>query len=94
MNWGAILQTIVAFSITMAEYIAIIEDDKKALWLKGLTTEMGYKQGYVTLYCDNQSSNNLTKIPHHYERTKHVDVKFDFVRDVTEKWLTVVDKLT
>ncbi|PHT55803.1 hypothetical protein CQW23_04289 [Capsicum baccatum] len=40
ISWKATLQTTVALSTTEAEYMAIIEAFKEAIWLKGLFGEL------------------------------------------------------
>lgn len=42
------MQPIVSFLTIEAEYIAITEGVKEALWLKGLIIEMGYEKRCVT----------------------------------------------
>lgn len=54
---------------------------------------MGYKQGYVTVYYDNQNFTHMSRNPQHYERTKHVDVKFHFVRGIVERGLMSMNKI-
>lgn len=44
ISWKASLQSVVALSTTDTEYIAISEVVKEALWLKGMTTELGICQ--------------------------------------------------
>lgn len=51
----------VALSTTKAEFIAVSEVVKEAIWLKGLISELGYVQDAIELLCDNQSAINLTK---------------------------------
>ena len=34
-----------------------------------------------TLYCDNQGAMALSKNPAQHQRSKHIDIKFHFVRD-------------
>uniref|UniRef100_A0A2N9FHB7 CCHC-type domain-containing protein n=1 Tax=Fagus sylvatica TaxID=28930 RepID=A0A2N9FHB7_FAGSY len=45
--WKSTLQSIVAMSTTEAEYMAVAEAAKEALWLKGLVKELGLNQGGV-----------------------------------------------
>ena len=45
--WKSTLQSIVAMSITEAEYMAVAEAAKEALWLKGLVKELGLNQDGV-----------------------------------------------
>lgn len=46
--------------------------------------EFGIVQRRVTVFCDNQIAIHLSKHQGYHERTKHIDVKLYFVRDVTE----------
>ncbi|KAM6542673.1 hypothetical protein CsatB_007120 [Cannabis sativa] len=57
--WTSNLQKVVALSTTEAEYMAAAEAFKEALWLKGLTAELGLKSNNITIYCDNQSALHL-----------------------------------
>uniref|UniRef100_A0A2N9G8M7 CCHC-type domain-containing protein n=1 Tax=Fagus sylvatica TaxID=28930 RepID=A0A2N9G8M7_FAGSY len=54
--WKSTLQSIVAMSTTEAEYMAVAEAAKEALWLKGLVKELGLNQGGVQMHCDSQSA--------------------------------------
>uniref|UniRef100_A0A2N9EER7 CCHC-type domain-containing protein n=1 Tax=Fagus sylvatica TaxID=28930 RepID=A0A2N9EER7_FAGSY len=59
--WKSTLQSIVAMSTTEAEYMAVAEAAKEALWLKGLVKELGLNQGGVHMHCDSQSAIYLAK---------------------------------
>lgn len=85
ISWKTILQSVVALSTTEAEYIAVTEAIKEALWLKGIISELGLKQEQVVVHCDNQSAIHLSKHQVFHERSKHIDVKLHFVRDVIAK---------
>lgn len=81
INWKASLQSVVALSTTNVEYIvAAAEAIKKAIWLRGMVTELGYKQKQVVVHCDSQSAICLRKNQVHHEKTKHIDIKLHFVR--------------
>ncbi|KAH9695613.1 hypothetical protein KPL71_022838 [Citrus sinensis] len=81
VSWKSTLQSVVALSTTEAEYIALTEAVKEALWLKGLVTELGLEQESVTVNCDSSSAIQLSKNPKYHERTKHADVRMHFIRD-------------
>ena len=66
---------------------------KESLWLKGLIGELGIAQNEVELFCDNQSAIHLTKNQMFHERTKHIDVKLHFIRDVVAEGSVVVEKV-
>ena len=82
VSWRATLQSIVACSTTDAEYMAISEACKEAIWLKGLYTELCGDSSCPTIFSDSQSAISLTKNPMYHERTKHIDVRFHYIRDV------------
>jgi hypothetical protein len=81
VSWRATLQPVVAQSTTEAEYMAIAEACKESAWLKGLYVELCGDDSCVNLFCDNQSAIYLTKDQMFHEKTKHIDVKYHYVRD-------------
>ena len=82
ISWKVTLQFIVALSTTEAEYMATIEAMKKSIWLKGLVGDLGLQQVLTIVYFNSQSVIHLTKNQMFYEKTKHVDVRMHFIRDV------------
>ncbi|KAK3043752.1 hypothetical protein RJ639_001948 [Escallonia herrerae] len=62
------------------EYIAATEAVKEAIWLKGVGGDLGLKRESNTIY--SQSDIHLTKNQMFHELTKHIDVRFHFIRDV------------
>lgn len=85
VSWRSMLQSTVALSTTEAEYMAVAEAVKEALWLRGLLGDLGVTQERVSLMCDSQSAIHLAKNQVHHARTKHIDVRYHFVRDVIEE---------
>ena len=47
-----------------------------------ITRELGVDQSNITLYSDSQSALHLSKNQMFHERTKHIDVRFHFIREV------------
>ena len=39
----------------------------------------------MTLYCDNLSTINISKNPIQHSRTKHIDIRHHFIRDLVEE---------
>jgi hypothetical protein len=76
------IQSTVAMSTIEAEYMAVAEAIKEALWLTGLVKELGIQQVGVSLYCDSQSAIYLAKNQVYHARTKHIDVRFHKVREL------------
>ncbi|KAL0301480.1 UNVERIFIED_CONTAM: Retrovirus-related Pol polyprotein from transposon TNT 1-94, partial [Sesamum radiatum] len=59
--WKLTVQSIMALSTTEVEYMTVAEAAKEALWLSGLSKELGVEQGGVQLHCDSQSAIYLAK---------------------------------
>jgi hypothetical protein len=83
ISWKSKLQSIIAQSTTEAEYIAINTAIKEAVFIKQLLEELShYKQAKFPLYTDNNKALLLAKNPIFYERTKHIAVKYHYIRDL------------
>jgi hypothetical protein len=80
VSWKATLQPTVTLSTTEAEYMALTEAAKEGIWLKGLVSDFGLPQAQATIYCDSLSAICLAKDQVHHERTKHIDVRYHFLR--------------
>ncbi|CAM8944240.1 unnamed protein product [Rhodiola kirilowii] len=94
VSWKATLQPVVALSTTEAEYIAITEAVKEALWLRGLLIELGFEQKRVKVFCDNQGAVHLSKHQVFHERSKHIDIRMHFVRDIVESGEVGIEKIS
>ncbi|GJS34883.1 retrovirus-related pol polyprotein from transposon TNT 1-94 [Tanacetum coccineum] len=85
ISWVSKLQSVVAMSTTEAEYVAVSQARKEAVWLKMLLEELGYKQEKITLFCDNQIALYLARNPAFHSKTKHIRVQYHFVREKVEE---------
>ena len=84
VSWKAMLHHVVALSTTEAEYMALTEAVKEAIWLRGLLEELGVELNTVAVNCDNQGAIHLSWNHAFHERTKHINVRYHFIRDVLE----------
>uniref|UniRef100_A0A2N9H753 Reverse transcriptase Ty1/copia-type domain-containing protein n=1 Tax=Fagus sylvatica TaxID=28930 RepID=A0A2N9H753_FAGSY len=91
--WKSTLQSIIAMSTTEAEYMAVAEAAKEALWLKGLVKELGLNQSGVQMHCDSQSAIYLAKNQVYHSRTKHIDVRFHKIRELIVTGDIVLEKV-
>jgi hypothetical protein len=81
VSWSSKKQEVVALSTTEAEYVAVSHATKEALWLRSLIAKLyGRPAGPTTLLCDNQSAIALSKDHQYHAKTKHIDIRFHFVR--------------
>lgn len=81
VSWKATLQATVTLSTTEAEYMALTEAAKEGIWLKGLVSDLGLYHDQAIVYCDSLSAICLAKDQVHHERTKHIDVRYHFLRN-------------
>ncbi|KAJ0939366.1 putative RNA-directed DNA polymerase [Helianthus annuus] len=93
ISWQSKLQKCVALSTTEAEYIAATEACKELLWLKRFMQEFGFMQQRYVVLCDNQNAIHLAKNSMFHKRTKHIDVKYHWIRDALEDKLFELDKV-
>ncbi|GJS21580.1 retrovirus-related pol polyprotein from transposon TNT 1-94, partial [Tanacetum coccineum] len=85
VSWKSTLQPTVALSTTEAEYMSMTKGIKECIWLHGLVQSLGLKVEKPVLFCDSQSALSLAKNSVYHERTKHIDVRLNFIRDVLEE---------
>eukprot|EP00253_Pinus_taeda_P024560 PITA_24560 len=93
ISWTSKLQEIVALSTTEAEYIAAEDASKEAIWLKGLLDEIGRTQEKVNVLCDSQSAIHLAKNLAYHSKTKHIDVRYHFLRHVIDGRKVSLEKI-
>jgi hypothetical protein len=85
VSWCARKQKTVAQSSCDAEYIAVSEAAREAMWLRMLTTELGFPPLRPTpLLCDNQAALVLAEDPSFHTRAKHINIKWHYIRECTE----------
>lgn len=86
VTWSSKLQDTVALSTTEAEYIGLCNAIKEGMWLRQLYRDIGYDMGAPTVVCgDNQASIALIRLPGVRQRTKHIDVRYHYVRERVEE---------
>ncbi|CAA7259930.1 unnamed protein product [Cyclocybe aegerita] len=86
VSWSAKCQEIISLSTTESEYVAAMQAMKEALWLRSLVSELfAIDLDTTTLFLDNQSAIALTKDHQYHARTKHIDIRFHFIRWIVEK---------
>ena len=83
--WQSLKQKVVALSSCEAEYIATTTAATQALWLSRMLAELlGRKVDVVELKVDIKSALALAKNPVFHERSKHIRIKYHFIRDCLE----------
>jgi hypothetical protein len=74
---------VVTLSTTEAEFISAAYSACQVIWLKRILKELCHDQCKSTVvYYDNVSAIKLSKNPVLHGRSKHIDIRFHFLRDL------------
>ncbi|KAD1365130.1 hypothetical protein E3N88_42941 [Mikania micrantha] len=93
VSWMSRLQRSVALSTTEAEYMAAAKASKELIWLKNFLEELGKKQPNSPLYCDNQSAIHLGKNLVFHGKTKHIQLRYHFIRGLISDGTLMLEKI-
>ncbi|WVZ93641.1 hypothetical protein U9M48_039606 [Paspalum notatum var. saurae] len=85
VSWSSHKQASVSLSTTEAEYIAAASCCSQLLWMKATLSNFGLSFGRMPLLVDSTSVIFVAKNPVLHSRTKHIDMRFHFLRDHYEK---------
>ncbi|KAK6163846.1 hypothetical protein DH2020_000710 [Rehmannia glutinosa] len=85
VSWFSKKQNSIATSIDEAEYIAAGSCCAQVLWMRQQLRDYEIEEKEIPIMCDNTSSNAITQNPVLHSRTKHIDVRYHFIRDHVEK---------
>lgn len=81
ISWASRKQTTVSLSSTEAEYMSLATGICEAKWIRGLLKELGFDCSTATIiFEDNQSCIRIAQESCEHKRTKHIDVKYNFIQ--------------
>lgn len=84
--WMTRKQQTVALSSTEAEFMALCITACDGIWLRRMLNDLGIVvEGAVTYYEDNQSCIRVAEEPKDSRRLKHVDIKYNFIRELVQE---------
>lgn len=93
VTWESKKQQSIALSSTEAEYMALSTASKEVVYLRSFLNELGFLRlidGPTELHGDNLSSQQLVKNPIYHARSKHIDIRVHYIRDVYNKNVIVL----
>jgi hypothetical protein len=85
VSWAPKKQNSVALSTVEAEYIVAGHYCAQLLWMRQTLRNYGYKFSKVPLLCDNESAIRMADNPVEHSRTKHIAIRYHFLRDHQHK---------
>ncbi|XP_074326578.1 secreted RxLR effector protein 161-like [Apium graveolens] len=84
-------QHCVALSSCEAEFMAATVTACQGIWSQRVLVQISdIKPGHVVIYIDNRSVIDLAKNPVFHRRSKHIDVRYHFIRKCVEQGLIVI----
>jgi len=93
ISWFSKKQNCVSLSTAEVEYIATGSSCSQLVWMKQMLKEYNVEQNVLTLYCDNLSAINISKNPIQHNRTKHIDIRHHFIRDLDEEKVVTLEQV-
>ena len=82
-------------STTEAEYMALGDVAKEAVYLQGFLHELGATEAStIRVFNDNMSAQKLAVNPVYHARTKHIDIRHHFIRDVIESGKLILEHIS
>ena len=73
-----------SLSTAEAEYIVVGSCCTQLLWMKKLLHDYEIPQDTMCVFCDNISTINLSKNPIQHFKSKHIEIRYHFIRDLVE----------
>ena len=85
VSWFSKKQNCVALLTTETEYIAAGLCCAQLIWMRQTLKDYDLEFDATRILCDNTSAINLSKNSILHSRTKHIDVRYNFLKEHVEK---------
>ncbi|GFW42287.1 retrovirus-related Pol polyprotein from transposon TNT 1-94 [Trichonephila clavipes] len=94
ISWRTFKQKSVSLSTMEAEYVSLTEAAKEFIWLKNVidNKSLNLELSENVMFCDNQAAISFSKSPVENCRTKHIDVRYHFLRNLIYDKIRIPDK--
>jgi hypothetical protein len=83
-----VLQETKLLSTAEAEYFSTGSCSAQLFWMKQTLLDYGVKFDWIPLLCDNESAVKIVTNPIQHKRTKHIDIRYHFLRDHVGKGIS------
>jgi hypothetical protein len=85
ISWTSKAQKTIALSSTEAEYMSLSDASRQLAWIHSLLEELRMPIKSIPLCGDNQGSIFTAANPVTEKRTKHIDIRYHFIREVIDR---------
>ena len=91
VSWSSHKQPTVATSTTAAEYMAISDASREAVARLHLFEELNIDISKPTILSDSTGALAVSEDPTNYQRTKHIDIRYHYIRHVIQNGQVVIN---
>ena len=86
VSWSSRKRGLVALSTIEVEYISASDASREAIWLRKLLSDLfDSSLEPVVIHCDNQSCVKLSENPVFHDRSKHIEIRYHYVRNMVQR---------
>ncbi|KAI3672576.1 hypothetical protein L6452_38667 [Arctium lappa] len=85
VSWASKKQLCVSTSTAEAKYVAAASYCSQVLWMRTQLRYYGFHFNKIPIYCDSKSAIAISANPVQHTKTKHIDVRYHFIKDHVEK---------
>nr|GFB46088.1 retrovirus-related Pol polyprotein from transposon TNT 1-94 [Tanacetum cinerariifolium] len=85
ISWSSKKQDCTSMSSAEAEYVSLSACCAQVLWMRTQLTDYGFHFDKIPMYCDSKAAIAISCNPVQHSRTKHIDVRYHFIKDKVEK---------
>ena len=86
ISWFSRNQSCVALSTAEAKYVAYCSASSESVWLKKLLSELyDIPLDATYIFCENQSYVKLSKNPVFHNKSNHIEIKYQHIRDMVQR---------
>ncbi|KAI3813246.1 hypothetical protein L1987_17965 [Smallanthus sonchifolius] len=90
ISWECKKQTCVSTSTAEAEYITASSCCAQVIWIQNQMLDYGMTFMATPIHIDNMSAISITNNPVQHSKTKHIDIRYHFIRDQAEKKIIIL----
>ncbi|KAI3696663.1 hypothetical protein L6452_29123 [Arctium lappa] len=94
VSWASKKQNCVSTSTAEAEYVAAASCCSQVIWMRTQLKDYGFNYSRIPIYCDSKSAIAISSNPVQHTKTKHIDVRYHFIKDHVEKALYEFHSIT
>jgi transposase InsO family protein len=84
ITWRSRRQHVIALSTTEAEYVALCDAAREAIWIRQVMAEISNEMIVVNIFEDNTSSISAARGNSEHSKTKHIDTQYLWIKQAVE----------